>query len=216
MTRSETHDGDLPRAQGVLGRGPAFWAVMLVVSLAGFFALAFARAVDTFETMLLLSLIPIALTLVMMRALFVASKGNADIADGSGQAQRRYIKRVTLFTSLYLATFAVLMLVENGWAIDPAAHYAIAVMPGLAIIGTFWAIGRLIVEEPDEFIRMLTIRQTLIASALALSAASVWGFLEYADLAVHIDAYWYAAIRFVGLIIGAVFNRIEHGTRGVA
>ena len=39
-------------------------------------------------------------------------------------------------------------------------------MPGLAICGVFWAIGRLIVDEKDEFIRMLIVRQTLIATGV--------------------------------------------------
>ena len=74
----------------------------------------------------------------------------------------------------------------------------IAAMPGFAIVGFFWAIGRLIIEEKDEFMRMLTIRQILISSALALSAASVWGFLESADLVMHLDGYWYAVICLSG------------------
>jgi hypothetical protein len=69
-------------------------------------------------------------------------------------------------------------------------------------------------EEQDEFMRMLIIRQSLIASALALSCASIWGFLEAADLVMHIDAYWFAIVWFFGLAVGSVFNRIQFGTWG--
>lgn len=131
-------------------------------------------------------------------------------------AERSYAKRVVIFTALFLAAFALVTIFEGEVSHASLLGYVIAALPGLAVIGVFWSIGRLIVEEEDEFLRMLTVRQTLIASALALSVASVWGFLEAADLVAHIDAYWYAVIWFAGLFLGAIANRIVHGTWGAA
>ena len=56
--------------------------------------------------------------------------------------------------------------------------YPLAILPGLAIAGVFLAIGRLIVEEEDEFIRMLIVRQSLIATGFASSISTVYGFLD--------------------------------------
>lgn len=89
--------------------------------------------------------------------------------------------------------------------------YVAAIVPALLIIGIFVAIGRYLLEERDEFVRMLMVRQTLIASALALSLATLWGFLESFRLAPHVDAYWFAVVWFGGLGLGACINRLTLG-----
>jgi len=199
---------------GVLGRGPAFWAVMVFLSTALVLTLAFTEAVENYATLMLITAIPCALAMVMFRAGYKS----ADVQDNGcapgGEAQKRYIKRTAISTSLYLITFAVLMLAEQEWDVSRQVMMVLSVLPGLGIVGVFWAIARLIVEETDEFMRMLVVRQALIASSFALSLASVWGFMESADVVPHIDAYYWAVAFFIGLIIGAVVNRIEHGTWG--
>jgi len=199
---------------GVLGRGPAFWAVMVFLSTALVLTLAFTEAVENYATLMLITAIPCALAMVMFRAGYKS----ADVQDNGcapgGEAQKRYIKRTAISTSLYLITFAVLMLAEREWDVSRQVLMVLSVLPGLGIVGVFWAIARLIVEETDEFMRMLVVRQALIASSFALSLASVWGFMESADVVPHIDAYYWAVAFFIGLIIGAVVNRIEHGTWG--
>lgn len=94
----------------------------------------------------------------------------------------------------------------------PGAHgptaYCAAVVPALLILGIFFAVGRYLVEEQDEYLRMLMVRQTLVATAIALSFATVWGFLTSADLAPRLDAYWIAVVWFGGLGAGDCFNRL--------
>lgn len=202
------------QSNGVLGRGPAFWAVMVFISTALVLMLAVSGAVEQKAALALLTAIPCALALVMFRAGYNAADGKGDGCAPTGSAQKRYIKRTAISTSLYLLTFALLMTAEREWEIAQPVKMALSVLPGLAIVGVFWAIARLIVEETDEFMRMLVVRQALIASGFALSAASVWGFMESADVVPHIDAYYWAVAFFIGLFIGAVANRIEHGTWG--
>ncbi|MEP0189505.1 MAG: hypothetical protein ABJP70_02485 [Erythrobacter sp.] len=199
---------------GFLGRGPLFWTGLTFASTAIIIALALTKAIESKGLILGLMVTPI----LPMFAAFLAMLNTNEKGSGNcvtkGQAQRNYIKRVAIFTSLYLASFAALTFMDQLGNLPRPAQFAIGALPGLAVTGFFWAIGRLILEETDEFIRMLTIRQTLIASALAMSAASVWGMLESADLVVHIDAYWYAIIWFAGLAVGSVVNRITYGTWG--
>lgn len=92
----------------------------------------------------------------------------------------------------------------------PIAYLA-AVLPALPIIGIFAAIGRYLVEEQDEYVRMLMVRQTLWASGFALSLATIWGFLESFDLVSHVDAYYVAVVWFGGLGLGACINRLTLG-----
>ncbi|MEM6857015.1 MAG: hypothetical protein AAF559_04015 [Pseudomonadota bacterium] len=201
---------------GFLGRGPWFWLSLTAGSTAAIVGLKLSGAIEKSTLAMLLMVIPLATFLAMIASVLRLNESGSGECVQKGEAQRRYIKRVAVFTSLYLATFAALTFLDQMAEAALAARFIVAALPGIAISGIFWAIARLIVEEKDEFIRMLTIRQTLIASGFALSAASIWGFLEAADLVIHLDAYWVAVAWFVGLFFGALANRIEHGTWGAA
>ena len=125
-----------------------------------------------------------------------------------GPAVRRYNRRVIV---LMLAYAAILMIVVYGFSRHllngPPAYFA-AILPALPIIGVFGAIGRYLVEETDEYVRMLTIRQTLYASGFALSIATIWGFLEAFDLVGHIESYYVAVLWFAGLGFGSCMNAL--------
>jgi hypothetical protein len=90
--------------------------------------------------------------------------------------------------------------------------YFVAVLPAFPIIGIFGAIGRYLVEEQDEYVRMLMVRQSLFASAFALSLATVWGFLSNFDLVGRADGYWVAIAWFIGLGLGSLYNKLTLGS----
>ncbi|MBD2843073.1 hypothetical protein [Erythrobacter rubeus] len=202
------------RPSGVLGRGPAFWAVMVFISTALIVTLSVTGAIEQKAPLLLLTIVPVSLAMVMFRAGYKMADSPSASCGGKGAAQKTYIKRTAIFTSLYLATFGLLMFADREIGIEGELKFALALLPGLAICGIFWAIGRLIVEEKDEFMRMLVVRQALVATSVALSAATVWGFLESADVVPHVDAYWWAVAWFFGLFLGALANRVQYGTWG--
>lgn len=103
-----------------------------------------------------------------------------------------------------------LCLIGRGSATSAYA-YVLAVSPALAIVGVFWSIGRLLVEEKDEYQRMLFVRQTLVATAFALSIATVYGFLENFGLAPRVDVFYIAVLWFGGLGVGSLYNRLMLG-----
>ncbi len=122
-------------------------------------------------------------------------------------AWKRYNLRVIWLSLAYAifllgATYAFRFSLIGG-----SLAYVAAILPALPIIGIFGAIGRYLIEEKDEYQRMLLVRQTLWASGFALSVASIWGFLEAFDLAGHFDAYWIAVVWFFGLGIGSLMNK---------
>jgi FtsH-binding integral membrane protein len=125
-----------------------------------------------------------------------------------GKAIKRYNRTVVALSLLYVGLLftAQISISRHGLAGAPA--YVVAVLPALPIIGIFAAIGRYLVEESDEYLRLLSVRQALVASALALSVATAWGFLESFDLAAHFDAYWIAVIWFAGLGLGSCVNKV--------
>ena len=130
------------------------------------------------------------------------------------QAWKRYNIRAIWLSLAYAAFLLPAVYGFKHQLIGGPAAYLVAVLPALPIIGIFAAIGRYLVEEQDEYVRMLMVRQTLWASGFALSVATVWGFLESFDLAGHVDSYYIVVLWFGGLGLGACINRLTLGDSG--
>ena len=129
-------------------------------------------------------------------------------------ALRRYNWRVVWLSLLYAAfligaTYCFKVRLVSGF---PA--YLVAMLPAIPIIAIFGAIGRYLVEEQDEYVRMLMVRQTLWASAFALSLATIWGFLESFGLVGHADGYYVMIAWFFGLGLGGFVNKFTLGDGG--
>ncbi|MCT2557753.1 hypothetical protein N0B51_02030 [Tsuneonella sp. YG55] len=198
-------------AAGTLRASPALWAGLAFAAFGADVALALTGAIGK-PLALLLLIVPTALLYRAMRLAGGSAAGGA--CQPKGEVQRRYVRRVMAFTAAYLLAFALQALVAAQSHPPVPLRAALGLLPALAILGVFWAIGRLIVEETDEFMRMLVVRQVLVATALTLSAATVWGFLEAADAVPHVDAYWIAVVWFFGQFAGAVANRVTYGSWG--
>lgn len=198
---------------GVLGRGPLFWGGLMLANYLVVGVLGTTGAVEG-AALYILVILPFGLVLPMIAAANRRSEARSAGCGTKGEAQRRYMKRVAVFTFLYLVVLGIMTFALNQGDLHPALRTFLALLPGFAVIGIFWSVGRLIVEEQDEFLRMLVIRQSLIATGFAMCAASVWGFLESAEVVQHLDAYWWAVAWFFGLGIGAAANRLRYGTWG--
>lgn len=125
-------------------------------------------------------------------------------------AVRRYLARL-----LALMTIYVVLIIATGHLFqhDPPtglAAYAFAVLPALPIVGVIWAVMRLLVEEDDEFQRMLFTRQTLFATGFCLSISTIWEFLQLFDLApaVRMVGFGATSLWFIGLGIGGLVVRL--------
>ena len=130
------------------------------------------------------------------------------------RAQRRYLARMMFAMAGYLATlFLAEYLIDDRGLNGPLA-WIIALLPGLCVAGVFWAIGRLLVEEQDEYLRSLLVRQTLVATGFAMVVATIYGFLENYHLVPHVDAFYLAVLFFVGLGVGSIVNKLTLGDSG--
>jgi hypothetical protein len=126
-------------------------------------------------------------------------------------ALKRYNWRVVWLTLLYALLLIAATYCFKIKLVSGLLAYTVAVLPALPIIGIFGAIGRYLVEEQDEYVRMLMVRQTLWASGVALSAATVWGFLESFNLVGHVDGYYVVIAWFFGLGLGGCINKFTLG-----
>ena len=135
-------------------------------------------------------------------------------SDDPKRASRRYLGRLAMVMAFYLVT---LFLAEH-WIDDRGVTgwvaVVLALLPGLSFAGVVWIFGGLIVEEKDEFFRMLYVRQGLIATMISFTLAAVWGFLETYRIVDHVAAFWWPTIWCFGIGIGALANKVKYGTYG--
>ena len=127
-------------------------------------------------------------------------------------AMRRYLRRLAISMILYMAFLFIALRYVN--AVTGPLAYLLGALPGIAVLGVFWAMGRLLIEETDEYLRLLLVRQTLVATAFALSIATVWGFLENMRLVPHVDAFYISVLWFCGLGVGSLVNYLTLGDSG--
>ena len=129
-------------------------------------------------------------------------------------AQRRYVVRMMLAMAGYLATLFLAEYLIDDRGLDGPLAWIVALLPGLCVAAVFWAIGRLLIEEQDEYLRSLLVRQTLVATGFAMVVATIYGFLENYRLVPHIDAFYLAVLFFIGLGVGSVINKLTLGDSG--
>lgn len=118
----------------------------------------------------------------------------------------RYLRRFFPTMALYVALVWISpWLIETTGATGPLL-WGIAILPALPLIAVFWIIGQLITELRDEYLRMLQVRQALIATGFAMALASAWGFLEVYAHARHLPLFTVPILWFAGLAVGSVVN----------
>jgi hypothetical protein len=129
-------------------------------------------------------------------------------------AWKRYNWRVVWLSLIYAAFLLTAVYGFKHKLIPDSFAYVVALLPALPVVGIFVAIGRYLVEEQDEYVRMLMVRQTLWASGVTLSAATVAGFLQNFDLIGRVDGYWVVVVWYFGLGIGGIVNKLTLGEGG--
>ena len=124
-------------------------------------------------------------------------------------AVRRYLSRLAVLLIAY-----IVLIFAAGWTFRYVTGlgwlaWPMAIAPALPVLGVFWAVMRLLVEEPDEYLRMLFVRQALIATAFCLTVMTVWEFLQNYELLPQGNGGFGAAFFwFLGLGVGALYNKL--------
>ena len=130
-------------------------------------------------------------------------------------SMRLYVIRIAILMTIYLITLFGTVAAFRANLVSGPAAYALALLPALPIIGVFWAVMRLLVEEPDEYVKMLLVRQALVATGFCLTITTFREFLQNFDLIEPGNGGFGAAFFwFVGLGVGALYNRLTIGDSG--
>ena len=126
-------------------------------------------------------------------------------------AWKRYNWRIIYLSLAYCALLLTAVYGFKHHLIVGAVAWIVAVLPAIPIIGLFAAMGRYLVEEQDEFVRMLMVRQMLWAMGFTLSCATIWGFLDNFGLVGHVDGYWIVVVWYFGQAVGSIANKLTLG-----
>lgn len=118
----------------------------------------------------------------------------------------RYSRRVLMLAIVYVVLLLPAVYMLSRHLVAGPLAYVVGVLPALPVAGFFVAIGAYLVEERDEYLRMLATRQSLIATGAAMVAATVWGFLEGFELLPHMVGYAWPIVWFAGLGLGTCVN----------
>ena len=115
----------------------------------------------------------------------------------STPASKRYQRRVMVTMLLYVAVlFAAVFIVKHahphGWLL-----YSIAVMPTVPILAMMGSLALYLQEEKDEYLRLITMRSLLMASAVLLAVLVVNDFLRSISGAAAIPPFSSWVIFFV-------------------
>lgn len=102
----------------------------------------------------------------------------------SRAAWRRYMTRFSIAMALYVVTLApVVYLTSHGMMPAKPWLYLVALAPAVPVSAVVVIVLRYLVEEDDEYQRMLAIRSYVAATGLLLTITTGWGFLQvFADL----------------------------------
>lgn len=102
---------------------------------------------------------------------------------------------------LFLSIHAIRDLHPQGPAL-----WGLAVMPAIPIAVTFWLVLRYM-DKSDEYVRALMTRRLIISTAITLSAATAWGFLEGNAGAPRIEMFYLYAFFWICFGITSAFLR---------
>lgn len=127
---------------------------------------------------------------------------------------RRYVWRVAAAMTGYAITLLLANYLIDDAGLTGALAIAAALLPAICVAGVFWALARLLIEEQDEYQRLLLVRQILVASGLTLTVATLWGFLEDFALVPHVPVWYATPLFFVALGLGALINKLTLGDSG--
>ncbi|MEO1201700.1 MAG: hypothetical protein AAFX10_03265 [Pseudomonadota bacterium] len=134
--------------------------------------------------------------------------------DFSSRANRRFLFRLGAAAVALALSLAAARHLLGQELVGGLVVWIVAIAPGLAMLGIFYAYVMLIVEQKDEFLRMLVFRQFIIATGVALTFATVWGHLEEFGLVDHLYSYYILVAWIAGFALGGVVNKLRHGAYG--
>lgn len=117
--------------------------------------------------------------------LFRAGESRAKAAGNFSPAMGRYNRRMLVASAIYVIGLFGAIWAKDSLGADGPLAFLFAFAPSTGVLMMVWAMGRLVAEEEDEYLRFKLVRSALVGLGGLLTLATVWGFFEQFDLVPH-------------------------------
>ena len=131
--------------------------------------------------------------------IFRAGERKAREQGNFSPAMGRYNRRMLAASAVYVVGLFGAILAHDNLAFNTALAFLIALAPSIGVLMMVAAMGRLIVEETDEYLRYRYVRSSLFGLGILLTLATVWGFFEQFGLVPHAPSWMAVPVFAVGL-----------------
>ena len=138
----------------------------------------------------------IALFTVMI---FRAGERKARESGNFSPAMGRYNRRMLAASAVYVLGLFGAIWAHDNLALNTALAFLFALAPSVGVLMMVAAMGRLIVEETDEYLRHRYVRASLFGLGTLLTIATIWGFFEQFDLVPHAPSWLAVPVFAIGL-----------------
>lgn len=182
-----------------------FWPAAFVSAMFG--AGIFARAIDLNEFWSMAIMIPPMLLLIPL--VKSTQKRQQAVCGNVSPAIIAYNRRMLIWSFAYMAALFGAITVYNQWKPIGPILWFIAIIPALPIVYFVWALGRYLIEETDEYIRMTQVSAALFATGWLLVLATFWGFLETFGVAAHVPAWAAVPVWAIGLGVAQIWRAVR-------
>ena len=180
---------------GPVGRGKLFF-----LAIAEAIALAAAALVMIVYDLGWVGAVAIAvLVTVFTYTLFRAGEERAKATGNFSTAMGRYNRRMMAAGAFYVVGLFAAIWAHDTLNLSGAAAFGAAFLPSIGVLWMVWAMGRLLAEEQDEYLRDRLVRASLFGLGTLLTLATVWGFFEQFDLVPHVPTWAAVPIFALGL-----------------
>ncbi len=144
--------------------------------------------------------IAMAAIVAVFTVLLVRSGERRAIDTGNfSSAMRRYNRRILGASAVYVVGLFTAIWAHDSLGADGVAAFLFAFAPSIGVLMMVWAMGRLITEEEDEYLRHRYVRSSLFGLGTLLTIATIWGFFEQFDLVPHAPSWMAVPIFAIGL-----------------
>lgn len=131
--------------------------------------------------------------------LFRAGERRAIDSGNFSPAMGRYNRRMLAAGALYVVGLFTAIWAHDELRPDGILAFAVALLPSIGVLWMVWAMGRLLAEEQDEYLRHKLVRASLFGLGTLLTLATVWGFFEQFDLVPHVPTWAAVPVFALGL-----------------
>ena len=114
-------------------------------------------------------------------------------------AMRRYNRRMMAASAVYVVGLFGAIWLHDNLNLPSAAAFLVALAPSVGVLMMVAAMGRLIVEETDEYLRHRYVRSSLFGLGTLLTLATIWGFFEQFDLVPHAPSWMAVPVFAIGI-----------------